>query len=80
MAVFYSLFIISHIDHDCDGGDCTVCCRLQQAGNFLRQIELCFSGAAFIFIALNLLSAYLQPDADFLFTADPVSLKVRLNN
>ena len=80
VAFFYSLFILAHIDHDCAGEDCAVCGRLRLAGEFLRQMEFCAAKASFVFSLPRLLPAYAQLYADFLFAADPVSLKVRLNN
>ncbi|MDR3348270.1 MAG: hypothetical protein LBO03_01465 [Acidaminococcales bacterium] len=80
IAFFYSLFILAHIDHDCDGEGCAVCAQLRLAGDFLRRLELCADKASFVFLFVGLLTAYAQLNAAFLFAADPVSLKVRLNN
>jgi hypothetical protein len=80
VAFFYSLFILAHIDHDCVGEDCALCGQLRLAGDFLRRIEWCVGEIAFFLASLGLLPVSAQPDADFLFAFDPVSLKVRLNN
>jgi hypothetical protein len=80
IAFFYSLFILAHIDHDCAGEECAVCAQLRLAGDFLRRLEFYADKIFFIFVLAGLLPAYARLNAAFLFAADPVSLKVRLNN
>jgi len=75
-------FIVTHIEHECTGEDCTVCAELQECAATIRLItEAAGTGAIVIFayiITQKLLSSY--QTGLYLCPVSLVSLKIRLDN
>jgi hypothetical protein len=76
-ALSAEVFVLTHIDHDCEGEECPVCAQIEIAQNALKALGLaCIAAALAVFI----------PDADlfvkqarrfFTGLATPITLHVK---
>ena len=76
-----SLFIVTHIDHECTGHDCPICHQIQIAENSLQQIGICLVVFFFSIVATFRFRKMLCRNGyNIVLSVSPVSLKVRMNN
>jgi hypothetical protein len=80
-ALFSSLFIYTHLDHDCTGdAECPVCIQIQGAHTFLRHIKTALTGV-FLGMAVDFLARRTVKKLTIYYPLllSAVTLKTRLN-
>ena len=81
VSLFAQIYIIINANHDCFGDGCAICEQLNNAKTFLKNIGAAFS---VLLVTLSILSALIIRVIKYIFagifTANPVALKVKINN
>ncbi|MDR3337436.1 MAG: hypothetical protein LBT16_09550 [Treponema sp.] len=73
------IFILTHLDHDCDGPECPVCLQIETAQNVLKGLKLAFIAAVFIAFDKCTNTATKQIHRCFAGLPTPIALGVKLN-
>ena len=55
LSLFFSIYILEHVDHSCTGAHCFICICLKSSTNNLKNISACFLAFASIGFASGII-------------------------